>query len=120
MTTRASPKGADRDRDNNSAGLSASVDNLHPIQALQAQLQSCVGLGPERAKQAIQQLEPMFAQALPQGTCVVVDLKTCSYVLGATRTAALKLFIGKFDIDAKGWSFEVGAPLSVGAGLCPR
>lgn len=44
------------------------------------------------------ELEPHF----PEGTSVVVDLTTFSYVSAPTRTLALKAFLAKFGNSASG------------------
>jgi hypothetical protein len=88
------------------------------LQQIQALLQHWAGMEPERLKAACQRLAPRFVQAFPEGTSVVIDLTTCNFVHAPTRTEALKLFISKFGRDAKGWSFDVGVPMRVGAGKC--
>ena len=96
------------------------VDGFTPMQHLTAQLQLSKGLDVERAKTVVRLLEPMFAQVLPQGTSVVVDLRSRQFVHAAQRSQALKLFIGQFGEDAAGWTFEVGVPMTIGAGNCPK
>ena len=64
------------------------------------------------------QLEPYFTRVLPTGTAVVVNLVSFEFVCAPTRASALKSFVATFGDEAPGWAFEVGVPMSAGAGEC--
>ena len=54
---------------------------------------------------------------LPMGTVVIVCVGSGAYITAGSSLAALELFAERFGKHARGWSFEVGVPITLGGGL---
>jgi hypothetical protein len=103
--SRATLGGSDAAR----ARVQATLAELRPVFATE--------LTDSERLAAYARLEDALEQVLPQGTCVVVNLASMSHVTAATPVDALLLSIAEFGKNSRGYSFCVGRPTTVGAGL---